>query len=74
MNINDLKKSDKLYAYKNGKIIKTFIVRKWIDKRVVLFDDVKFNELVLSLGNVNKPSCTIQSSFGEVMLSTKGDE
>ena len=74
MNIKDLKQNDKLYALKNGKLIKTFVVRKWIDDRVVLFDDEKFNELVLSLGNVNKQNCTIQSSFGEVMLSTKGVE
>ena len=43
MNIKDLKQNDKLYALKNGKLIKTFVVRKWIDDRVVLFDDVKFN-------------------------------
>ena len=39
MNIQDLKQNDKLYALKNGKLIKTFVVRKWIDDRVVLFDD-----------------------------------
>ena len=60
MNIQDLKQNDKLYALKNGKLIKTFVVRKWIDDRVVLFDDVKFNELILTLGNVkSNKSCAV---------------
>ena len=71
MNIKDLKQNDKLYALKNGKLIKTFVVRKWIDDRVVLFDDVKFNELILTLGNVNQPACSINSSFGLVTLCTR---
>jgi len=71
MNIQDLKQNDKLYALKNGKLIKTFVVRKWIDDRVVLFDDVKFNELILTLGNVNQPACSINSSFGLVTLCTR---
>ena len=60
MNIQDLKQNDKLYALKNGKLIKTFVVRKWIDDRVIL-----------TLGNVNQPACSINSSFGLVTLCTR---
>ena len=72
MTFKELKKHDKVYAFLEGKLIKTFEFKHWIDdKRACVYDTEKLNEAVLTIHNKENIVASIQTSQGLIKLSCK---
>ena len=72
MNFSKLKQNDKIYAFLEGKPIKTFEFKHWIDdKRACVYDTEKLNEAALTIHNKENIVASIQTSQGLIKLTCK---
>jgi hypothetical protein len=72
MTFKDLQENNLVYAYLDGKLIRTYKFKSWLDdKRANLYDLEKLNDVVLTINNRNQPFASIQTSRGLVKLSTR---
>ena len=72
MTFSEIKRNDKIYAFKENKLIKTFEFKHWIDdKRACVYDTEKLNEVILTIHNKENIVASIQTSQGLIKLSCK---
>ena len=72
MTFKELKQNDKIYAFKENKLIKTFEFKNWLDdKRACVCDTEKLNEAALTIHNKENIVASIQTSQGLIKLSCK---
>ena len=72
MTFSKLKQNDKIYAFKDSKLIKTFEFKHWIEnKRARVYDTEKLNEAVLTIHNKENIVASIQTSQELIKLSCK---
>lgn len=74
MTFKELKENDKLYAYIDDKLVKTYIFKEFLTvdrskakQSLKIYDTEKLNNAVLILNNVNQSVC----SMGNKKISTK---
>ena len=70
MTFSEIKRNDKIYAFKENKLIKTFEFQKWLDdNKACVYDLDKLCEAVLTIHNKNNVVVSIQTSQGLIKLS-----